>query len=1002
MVSIRQVFCAASLVSGCLSGVALAAAGDIDPTFGNGGIVTTNVRLDSFIGFAGAFAVATLDDGGILAVGDEDGWSADFALVRWRADGELEAGFGVGGRLLTDFAGEYDRARGVVAMADGTLIVIGSAEVAGVSHFAIASYHADGSLDPTFGSDGKVLTSIGDGASAAAVVLQSDGKIVLGGSATISGASRFALARYDATGALDESFGSAGIVTAQVLGINDAVYTIAVQPDGQIVAAGDAANGGKRDLAIARFTVDGALDVDFGNNGTATTAVSDIDESIFALAIQPDGKLVAVGSSYTSFGDLSQDIVMARYQADGNLDVSFAAAGTRRLDLSPIDDARAVAVRDDGTILLAGTVLDAGGVNLDFLLVRLRPDGSLDPTFDSDGVVSTAIDVETLFSSANARNGAAAMGLRPDGTIALVGYGSNGLGASFAAACYMDDGSLDTTFSTDGIADVEIGNARDSVSDMVVLPDGRLLVAGSSFDGIFSSFAITRYSSDGTLDPTFGVRGRVTTGAEFGWYGAGVGKMFPQADGKLLVVGDTGAPTIARYDPDGTLDGTFGTGGVAVASMGPTTAFQAQEDGKLVLAGSRWQSSQPWNEFFLARLNPDGTVDPTFGQGGVVGTPIGVADAFANALIIQPDGKMIAAGQASESFAQRFALARYDQNGSLDPTFGAGGIVFGDELSGATIFALALQSDGKVVAGGSSGRRFAVARYNADGSLDLSFNGAGTVVLTVGTALTDDQVTDVLIQPDGKILLVGFSALNGPGQGFAIARLHPDGSLDQSFGSGGSTLNPQADMWSNAAVMLPGGKVVVAGSISANTAGDFVLVRYDLGPIGGGCSPVARSCRSASQSSLVVGDKTDDRRDKLVWKWIRGEPTSLSDLADPTVAASYSLCFYDEGLSLMPSATIRIPAGVGWTTKGRRGFGYRDRSGAADGVLRALVRGSDANRSKAMVKGRGIDLPDIAIPLPVPVTVQLVNERNGECFGATFDSQSIDRNEDGKFKATRR
>ncbi len=1005
----RRASCLLSLFVTSLASVAQAAPGDLDPTFGIGGVVTTSVRFDNFDSEAGAYAVAMLADGGMLAVGGDEFAYVDFAIVRWRSDGVLDPGFGIGGRVLTDFADEGASARGVVARDDGTFIVAGSARIGGATHIAIAGYLANGQLDASFGTGGKVVTAVGEHTEGTSIAIQPDGKIVVGGRTTIAGATHFALARYDATGTLDPSFDGDGIATLPILGTDDAIHALALQPDGKVVAGGDAFNGTKRVLALARFHTDGALDTSFGINGTATTSVSSRNDSIFAVAVQGDGRLIVAGSSYLST-DVSDDIVLARYLPDGTLDPGFGNAGTVLLDLSEADDARAVDLLDSGKILVAGTAYNEE-TDLDFLLLRLHPDGSLDTSFDEDGIVTTAIDIETIFSGPSRRDGGSALGLGADGTITIVGTAWNGLDRSVAAARYAGDGSLDPNFGNGGITSAEIAETYDSLEDMIILADGRVVSAGSSFDGIRSYFALTRHNPDGTSDASFGSHGRVVTGPEFdpavfGWAG-GLAKVFPLSDGKLLAVGTSNGLKMARYHPDGALDTSFGIDGVTEATLGSPTAVAMQDDGKVVVAGSRRPPSQNWFEFFVVRLNPSGDLDPTFGDAGAVSTPIGVANSFANALAIQQDGKLVAAGRASESFAQRFALARYNVDGSLDPTFDGDGIVFTTELSGATINALAIQPDGKLVAAGQASKSpfgvgFAVARYNTDGSLDASFDGDGTVVMAFDSTSTYDEATNVLLQPDGKIVIVGMPRLNGAATGFAIARLHPDGSLDESFGSEGSTVEPTGRWWPSALVMQSDGRLVVAGTEDDRSADAFALARYDLGPIGGDCMPLARNCRSAAKSSLLVRDKTDDRRDKLVWKWTRGEAINVNDLGDPTVDAGYSLCFYDHEQKLMPAATLRIPAGSAWSAAGDRGFDYREKSGASDGVQRALVRGSDTDRAKALLKSRGAGLPAIVPPLPVPLTVQLVNERNGECLGSTFEEGDIVRNDDGRFKASRR
>ena len=243
------------------------------------------------------------------------------------------------------------------------------------------------------------------------------------------------------------------------------------------------------------------------------------------------------------------------------------------------------------------------------------------------------------------------------------------------------------------------------------------------------------------------------------------------------------APILAA---PGDLDLTFGNGGKVLTPIGSGNDYSfgaaIQSDGKIVLAGESYNGAN--RDFALARYNPDGSLDASFGSGGKVVTPIGSRDESAGDIAIQPDGKIVVAGYSinADSFAD-FALVRYNANGSLDNSFGTGGKVttsFGSVGSDVVIaHAIAIQADGKIVAAGRSFgnfNKFALARYNTNGSLDTSF-GTGGKLTTQISSNSNDEAYAVAIQSDGKIV-VGGRSFNGATYDFAVVKYNTDGSLD--------------------------------------------------------------------------------------------------------------------------------------------------------------------------------------------------------------------------------
>jgi uncharacterized delta-60 repeat protein len=342
-----------------------AARGDLDPTFGSGGKTRTD-----FGGSEIGWAVAVQRDRRIVVAGSRSSPDqSDFLLARYAVNGNLDRSFDGDGKLATDFGGTFDGAFDIELQSDGRILVAGR----GQEDFALARYRADGSLDPSFGAGGKVLTTFQPGSadSASAVLLQADGKIVAGGGTRGDGASDWALARYLPDGALDPSFGSGGRVITPIVGGH--VFDLAVQRDGKLVAAGLSFVGGGPHIALARYDGEGRLDPSFDGDGIVIATVGSVAAH---LVLQRDGKLLVAGAGW-----------VIRFTAGGSLDRSFGEGGTARSG-----DVEAVkpVIQPDGKILVIGTVLTGSSPRGDFGVARLTAAGKLDTTYGRRGSIVTA------------------------------------------------------------------------------------------------------------------------------------------------------------------------------------------------------------------------------------------------------------------------------------------------------------------------------------------------------------------------------------------------------------------------------------------------------------------------------------------------------------------------------------------------------------------------------------------------------------------------------------
>ena len=399
-------------------------------------------------------------------------------------------------------------------------------------------------------------------------------------------------------------------------------------------------------------------------------------------------------------------------------------------------------------------------------------------------------------------------------------------------------GDFDPSLDADGRVLSHFGGFEEALT-LLVQSDGKLVAGGFSNATNFSSndFALARYNPDGSLDTSFGTGGRVLTA--FGGQDVTI-SLVQQADGKLVAAGGSNVRgdldfALARYNPDGSLDPSFGAAGLILTGFGGgeerADALIQQADGKLVAAGvTRIGDSASPGNFALARYNQDGSLDPSFDSNGRVLTTFGAdRDDVALALLQQPDGQLVAAGGTNGAFA----LVRYNPDGSLDTSFGNGGGVLTRFGGAVTARALVRQPDGKLVAAGESSASgapdFTLARYNPDGSLDTSFGVGGRVVTDFG-GNSDDVAEELVLQPDGKLVAAGGS--NAAGRfDVALARYLPNGSLDATFGAGGLVRTDFGSTFPRAIIGLAlqtDAKVVTAGRSDASGDADFALARHLL------------------------------------------------------------------------------------------------------------------------------------------------------------------------------
>jgi uncharacterized delta-60 repeat protein len=388
--------------------------------------------------------------------------------------------------------------------------------------------------------------------------------------------------------------------------------------------------------------------------------------------------------------------------------------------------------------------------------------------------------------------------------------------------------NLDAEFGANGIVTTDFNGRIDEGNALTIQNNNKILVVGKSLDAAndLGYFALARYNSQGSLDAGFGSNGKTAAAFTNGGWLDQARAVALQGDEKIVVVGESNWKiAMMRYNKDGSLDTGFGAGGFVTNSSGESaTSVGIQQDGKIVAAGISGYKS------VLVRFLSDGNLDTSFGPGGSVVIDFGGYEVGARALAIQPDGKLVVLGYARQTVdAQHdFALARFNSDGSLDTSFGSGGKILTDLIGDDFGNTLALQKDGKILAGGNNAGswtdNFGLVRYNPDGSLDSQFGKNGIAVVEISGKKAGGNA--LALQEDGKILLAGYSSGDdGLSNDFALVVFNNNGSVFTNSGLN-SGITTSRSGTAKAVGIQADGKVVMAGFNGA----DFVLMRFGVTP----------------------------------------------------------------------------------------------------------------------------------------------------------------------------
>ena len=781
--------------------------------------------------------------------------------------GDLDATFGVGGHVQTEYATSTDasRALATVVQSDGKIVAAGEG--------GIVRFLADGSLDATFGTEGRVQYPF----HASSIAIQANGSIVVGGGTAQNNSVDFVVSRYLTNGTLDTSFHADGHAQVSFGGTIEYANDVAVQANGRIVVVGRS----DTQIAVARLTSAGALDTTFSGDGLLLKSIYTTSNEANAAAIQPDGKILVAGSTWSySYSSSVHDFFVMRLNSNGSTDATFDTDG-----VATIGGGRQAVVRDL-TLLSNGQMVVSGwsdaGFKSNVLVTKFNADGSPDTTFDGDGRALAALSDSVQF-----RNGGEAHVVLADGSIVvsassrLIKFGANGVqdtaafrnvmatsvsdivalsgdnlllagqvSGRFGVAEVDADRKLLITFSGDGLAPVEFGNSDDIAGRSIQQRNGRIVVASTSLN----TFAVTRYLPTGALDTTFSQDGKVTINFGARYLNASASDVAVQADGRIVVVGyvaQVDSPdqmtvsnhiAVARLNARGTLDTTFGTNGMVVTQLNGyarATTVKIQSNGRIVVGG---QGNGGY--FTLLRYLANGTLDNSFSGDGVQTIyNSNVNASVLSDLVIRRDGKILAVGDVSPYITGQYpttmAIVRFNSNGSLDASFGTNGRVVTGAMRQRTGQRLALLADGSLYVGGNETQyvsgtfysQMALSRFTASGQ--LVFQKIITPFIQTyaqnPTSITplNSTLNSILVQPDGRVVMSGSA-----GTQLGIMRVNADGTDDSSFGGDGRslvTLPANGTYFGSDVVRQANARLVIPGSFRPNGSNrrDLLLTRLE-------------------------------------------------------------------------------------------------------------------------------------------------------------------------------
>lgn len=783
-----------------------AAPGDLDSTFGEGGKLV--------FGFGGTAdisrASATQSDGKLVVAGTSD---SKLTLVRFGTNNLPDPDFGVNGVATVNLSLQIV---GLRVQTDGKIVVAGE-QYNSNRDFALVRFNPDGSIDEDFASMGVMHRDYGAEDRCSSFLIDSSGRYVLVGTSEVSfpfSSSHLVLARFNENGNPDFSFNSTG---AFVDTNYSSGYAVMRQGDGKLLVAGYRSGN-----CVMRFNDDGTPDTGFGTGGKlnipgASQLTAFATQFGNGSVLQPDLYLVGGTGSVNS----QPVIIVARFDSDGILDTSLNGTGVASVNAGASAHLNAMfitGVTFNRRILLAGSVRVSG---LDrFMAAKLTLGGTLDGNFGNGGMTTTTAGPgNNTPYNAILQSG----GLLMTGQVNPMNYYDN----DFVLVRFnTGTGALDTNFFGTGVLLHNVGNLQATAKAVAVQNDGKMIVAGSAFYGPYSQMTLVRLNPDGSRDSGFGIGGKVMN--DVGGQSSEADAVALQSDGRILIAGSAydgkySSVLVGRFLTNGVPDSSFGTNGFTITRVGTNSSFgvtiRLQSDGKILVGGSaRFADS----DFLVLRYLPDGAPDTTWGEMGQAVVGVGSGEDALCGLALLPDGKVIACGYGVFVAQIKISLVRFNTDGTLDTSFGS----FGRQALSLTggggndaAFGMTQQPDSKLIVAvetfnaNLTDADIGVARLNTNGVFDSSFDGDGAVIQSIG--LSVDGGFAAAVQSDNKIL-IGCRTAVGSNNRFGILRLLPDGSLDSSYGIGGRNYfdfgTGGSEMF-NGLALDPIGRAVMVGDV---------------------------------------------------------------------------------------------------------------------------------------------------------------------------------------------
>ena len=673
---------------------------------------------------------------------------------------------------------------------DGKMIYVGRAS--DQSYSFVARVNVNGQFDTTFNNYGfvKLVYSGLDN-----VIIQVDGKIVVSGLGTIF--------RLNNNGSYDTTFNSFGSLSIVINNQNFYSKSIIEQGNGKILVSGYANNGTNNDFAIVRLNSDGSYDTNFDGDGKALFPIGTANDESYGMAVQVDGKIILTGQ--TNNGS-NYDFATIRLNNNGSIDTSFANLGKAIVQFSGQDYGRSVDIQSDGKIVVVGS-----GTVSKLYILKYTVDGTLDATFDNDGILASNISLTTSTTITSVSLNRPRIKCLNNNKILISGISAS----NFALIQLNSNGSLDNSFGTNGFSNF---NAEiNDYSNFLILSGNKIITGGGSIDSMgISKMQKIQFSDTGIFENSSNYS--ISAGSD------NIIKMFEQPSGKIIALLDAAeGQSLRRYNVDGSLDTTFGTNGIIDNFI--NTIFKIeQQDGKILISFL--------NElFYIYRYTIDGQLDTTFGNNGIVDFSLNTPNyvSFVDKVYYDNNTGFIYVAFDYDEFiatnpspvSRSFGILRLNNNGIIDTNFGNNGFAnmrfdYYDTLSDEFPSEITIQSSGKIIVSGflntSSGAIdsvIGITRFNTNGTLDTTFGNNGKVIANVGNSTYSRQL---LTFNDDKFIVNARSYINNIITTTSI-KYNSNGTLDTNFGTNGiipdGNYNPEM-------ILQPDGKIIKAGKINSN------------------------------------------------------------------------------------------------------------------------------------------------------------------------------------------